>query len=107
MQHCAYLYCFCTPALLCPNRKENNDIFVDDLKDGDKRTIPNPVCTFEEDFAHYPGIMENIVRVGFKKPTPIQVSQINISLFASFICGDKCNPGYFVSWFSHKPGPSS
>uniref|UniRef100_A0A673J9C0 RNA helicase n=1 Tax=Sinocyclocheilus rhinocerous TaxID=307959 RepID=A0A673J9C0_9TELE len=72
VQHCAYLYCFCTPALLCPNRKENNNIFVDDLKDGEKRTIPNPVCTFEEAFAHYPGIMENIVRVGFKKPTPIQ-----------------------------------
>uniref|UniRef100_A0A673J4Y7 RNA helicase n=1 Tax=Sinocyclocheilus rhinocerous TaxID=307959 RepID=A0A673J4Y7_9TELE len=53
-------------------RKENNNIFVDDLKDGEKRTIPNPVCTFEEAFAHYPGIMENIVRVGFKKPTPIQ-----------------------------------
>ncbi len=46
---------------------------MDDLKDGEKRTIPNPVCTFEEAFAHYPGIMENIVRVGFKKPTPIQV----------------------------------
>lgn len=73
VQHCAHLYCFCTPALLCPNRKENNNIFVDDLKDGEKRTIPNPVCTFEEAFAHYPGIMENIVRVGFKKPTPIQV----------------------------------
>ncbi|KAK2896764.1 hypothetical protein Q8A67_011252 [Cirrhinus molitorella] len=53
-------------------RKENNNIFVDDLKDGEKRAIPNPVCTFEEAFAHYPGIMENIVRVGFKKPTPIQ-----------------------------------
>lgn len=53
-------------------RKENNNIFVDDLKDGEKRTIPSPVCTFEEAFAHYPGIMENIVRVGFKKPTPIQ-----------------------------------
>uniref|UniRef100_A0A8C2HRT6 RNA helicase n=1 Tax=Cyprinus carpio TaxID=7962 RepID=A0A8C2HRT6_CYPCA len=50
----------------------SNNIFVDDLKDGEKRTIPNPVCTFEEAFAHYPGIMENIVRVGFKKPTPIQ-----------------------------------
>lgn len=53
-------------------RKENNNIFVDDLKDEDKRTIPNPVCTFEEAFTHYPGIMENIVRVGFQKPTPIQ-----------------------------------
>ncbi|XP_067242678.1 probable ATP-dependent RNA helicase DDX43 [Chanodichthys erythropterus] len=53
-------------------RKENNNIFVDDLKDEDKRTIPNPVCTFEEAFVYYPGIMENIVRVGFQKPTPIQ-----------------------------------
>ncbi|XP_041921229.1 probable ATP-dependent RNA helicase DDX43 isoform X2 [Alosa sapidissima] len=53
-------------------RKENNSIFVDDLKEEEKRPIPNPVCTFEEAFLHYPGIMENIVRVGFTKPTPIQ-----------------------------------
>uniref|UniRef100_A0A673NGX5 RNA helicase n=1 Tax=Sinocyclocheilus rhinocerous TaxID=307959 RepID=A0A673NGX5_9TELE len=48
-------------------RKENNNIFVDDLKDGEKITIPNPVCTFEEVF------------LGFKKPTPIQVLQRNFS----------------------------
>ncbi|KAF7710396.1 hypothetical protein HF521_009268 [Silurus meridionalis] len=64
-------------------RKENNNIFVDDLKEEDsesavsgkefrKRAIPNPVYTFEEAFAHFPEIMENIVRVGFQKPTPIQ-----------------------------------
>uniref|UniRef100_A0AAR2IXB7 RNA helicase n=1 Tax=Pygocentrus nattereri TaxID=42514 RepID=A0AAR2IXB7_PYGNA len=53
-------------------RKENNNIFVDDLKEGEKRIIPNPVYTFEEAFAPYPGIMENIHRVGFQKPTPIQ-----------------------------------
>ncbi|KAG7334006.1 hypothetical protein KOW79_002413 [Hemibagrus wyckioides] len=53
-------------------RKENNNIFVDDLKEEGKRAIPNPVYTFEEAFAHYPGIMENIARVGFQKPTPIQ-----------------------------------
>ncbi|KAG9337986.1 hypothetical protein JZ751_027323 [Albula glossodonta] len=53
-------------------RKENNNIFVDDLKDSEKRPIPNPVYTFEEAFKPYPGIMENIVRVGFAKPTPIQ-----------------------------------
>ncbi|XP_047668414.1 probable ATP-dependent RNA helicase DDX43 isoform X2 [Tachysurus fulvidraco] len=53
-------------------RKENNNIFVDDLKEEVKRAIPNPVYTFEEAFSHYPGIMENIVRVGFQKPTPIQ-----------------------------------
>ncbi|XP_053358502.1 probable ATP-dependent RNA helicase DDX43 isoform X2 [Clarias gariepinus] len=53
-------------------RKENNNIFVDDLKEEVKREIPNPVYTFEEAFACYPEIMENIIRVGFQKPTPIQ-----------------------------------
>ncbi|XP_062850867.1 probable ATP-dependent RNA helicase DDX43 [Trichomycterus rosablanca] len=53
-------------------RKKNNNIFVDDLKEEMKRAIPNPVYTFEEAFACYPEIMENIVRVGFQKPTPIQ-----------------------------------
>ncbi|XP_067369856.1 probable ATP-dependent RNA helicase DDX43 isoform X1 [Channa argus] len=54
-------------------RKENNNIFVDDLKaEGKKRPIPNPCRTFLEAFELYPEIMENIVRVGFLKPTPIQ-----------------------------------
>ncbi|XP_071336120.1 probable ATP-dependent RNA helicase DDX43 [Trachinotus anak] len=54
-------------------RKENNNIFVDDLKEeGEKRPIPNPCRTFLEAFELYPEIMENIDRVGFVKPTPIQ-----------------------------------
>nr|XP_057914001.1 probable ATP-dependent RNA helicase DDX43 isoform X2 [Doryrhamphus excisus] len=54
-------------------RKENNNIFVDDLIDnGKKRPIPNPCRTFLEAFELYPEIMENIERVGFVKPTPIQ-----------------------------------
>ncbi|XP_074532711.1 putative ATP-dependent RNA helicase DDX43 [Halichoeres trimaculatus] len=54
-------------------RKENNNIFVDDLKEeGEKRTIPNPCRTFLEAFEPYPEIMENIEHVGFVKPTPIQ-----------------------------------
>ncbi|XP_026870599.2 probable ATP-dependent RNA helicase DDX43 [Electrophorus electricus] len=53
-------------------RKDNNNVFVDDLKEQGKRVIPNPVYTFKEAFANYPEIMENIVRVGFQKPTPIQ-----------------------------------
>uniref|UniRef100_A0A8C4EZW4 RNA helicase n=1 Tax=Dicentrarchus labrax TaxID=13489 RepID=A0A8C4EZW4_DICLA len=54
-------------------RKENNNIFVDDLKEeGEKRPIPNPCRTFLEAFELYPEIMENIERVGFVKPTPIQ-----------------------------------
>lgn len=56
------------------HRKENNDIFVDDLKEeGEKRLIPNPCRTFLEAFELYPEIMENIEQVGFLKPTPIQV----------------------------------
>ncbi|XP_054248846.1 probable ATP-dependent RNA helicase DDX43 [Indicator indicator] len=53
-------------------RKENNNIVCDDLKEGEKRCIPNPVCTFEDVFEHYPDIMANIRKVGFQKPTPIQ-----------------------------------
>ncbi|XP_054654016.1 probable ATP-dependent RNA helicase DDX43 [Dunckerocampus dactyliophorus] len=54
-------------------RKENNNIFVDDLTDsGKKRSIPNPCRTFLEAFELYPEIMANIERVGFIKPTPIQ-----------------------------------
>ncbi|NXE63492.1 DDX43 helicase, partial [Calcarius ornatus] len=53
-------------------RKENNNITCDDLKEGEKRCIPNPVCKFEDVFEHYPDIMANIRRVGFQKPTPIQ-----------------------------------
>ncbi|XP_034041355.1 probable ATP-dependent RNA helicase DDX43 [Thalassophryne amazonica] len=54
-------------------RKENNNIFVDDLKEGDeKRPVPSPCRTFLEAFEHYPEIMENIRQIGFVKPTPIQ-----------------------------------
>ncbi|XP_014804794.1 PREDICTED: probable ATP-dependent RNA helicase DDX43 [Calidris pugnax] len=53
-------------------RKENNGIICDDLKEGEKRRIPNPVCKFEDVFEHYPDIMANIRKVGFHKPTPIQ-----------------------------------
>ncbi|KAM7408376.1 hypothetical protein PAMA_002206 [Pampus argenteus] len=54
-------------------RKENNNIFVDDLKEeGGKRPIPHPCRTFLEAFELYPEVIENIDRVGFVKPTPIQ-----------------------------------
>ncbi|NWU71429.1 DDX43 helicase, partial [Pterocles burchelli] len=53
-------------------RKENNNIICDDLKEGEKRCIPNPVCKFEDVFEHYPDLMANIRKVGFQKPTPIQ-----------------------------------
>ncbi|NXX74717.1 DDX43 helicase, partial [Urocolius indicus] len=53
-------------------RKENNNIICDDLKEGEKRCIPKPVCRFEDAFDDYPDIMANIRKVGFQKPTPIQ-----------------------------------
>ncbi|XP_055965471.1 probable ATP-dependent RNA helicase DDX43 [Sorex fumeus] len=53
-------------------RKENYNIMCDDLKDGEKRPIPNPTCKFEDAFQCYPEVMENIKKAGFRKPTPIQ-----------------------------------
>ncbi|XP_062429077.1 probable ATP-dependent RNA helicase DDX43 [Rhea pennata] len=53
-------------------RKENNNIICNDLKEGEKRCIPNPICKFEDVFEHYPDVMANIRKVGFQKPTPIQ-----------------------------------
>uniref|UniRef100_A0A8C2HSW3 RNA helicase n=1 Tax=Cyprinus carpio TaxID=7962 RepID=A0A8C2HSW3_CYPCA len=82
-----------------------NNIFVDDLKDGEKRTIPNPVCTFEEAFAHYPGIMENIVRVGFKKPTPIQSQAWPVILKGTELIGiAQTGTGKTLSYLLPDPG---
>nr|XP_056712700.1 probable ATP-dependent RNA helicase DDX43 [Euleptes europaea] len=53
-------------------RKENNNITCDDLKESEKRRIPNPICKFEDAFQHYPDVMANIRKVGFQTPTPIQ-----------------------------------
>uniref|UniRef100_A0A2K5SF57 RNA helicase n=1 Tax=Cebus imitator TaxID=2715852 RepID=A0A2K5SF57_CEBIM len=53
-------------------RKENFNITWDDLKDGEKRPVPNPTCTFDDAFHYYPEVMENIKKSGFQKPTPIQ-----------------------------------
>ncbi|XP_003789733.1 probable ATP-dependent RNA helicase DDX43 [Otolemur garnettii] len=53
-------------------RKENFNIVCDDLKEGEKRPIPNPTCAFADAFQCYPEIMENIKKAGFQMPTPIQ-----------------------------------
>uniref|UniRef100_A0A8C2GGW1 RNA helicase n=1 Tax=Cyprinus carpio TaxID=7962 RepID=A0A8C2GGW1_CYPCA len=85
--------------------RNSNNIFVDDLKDGEKRTIPNPVCTFEEAFAHYPGIMENIVRVGFKKPTPIQSQAWPVILKGTELIGiAQTGTGKTLSYLLPDPG---
>ncbi|XP_030054897.1 putative ATP-dependent RNA helicase DDX43 [Microcaecilia unicolor] len=53
-------------------RKENNNIICNDIKEGEKRAIPNPTVTFEEAFRCFPEVMDTIREVGFLKPTPIQ-----------------------------------
>ncbi|OWK01513.1 hypothetical protein Celaphus_00018744, partial [Cervus elaphus hippelaphus] len=53
-------------------RKENYNIICDDLKDGEKRPLPNPTCNFEDAFHCYPEVMRNLQKAGFQKPTPIQ-----------------------------------
>uniref|UniRef100_A0A1I8HPY8 RNA helicase n=1 Tax=Macrostomum lignano TaxID=282301 RepID=A0A1I8HPY8_9PLAT len=53
---------------------ELNNITVQDLKEesSTKRSIPNPVRKFEEAWSPYPGIMREIMKNGFERPTPIQ-----------------------------------
>ncbi|KAB0355725.1 hypothetical protein FD755_021666 [Muntiacus reevesi] len=53
-------------------RKENYNIICDDMKDGEKRPLPNPICNFEDAFHCYPEVMRNLQKAGFQKPTPIQ-----------------------------------
>ncbi|CAH2108974.1 unnamed protein product [Euphydryas editha] len=63
-----------TPAEVTRWRLANHDIKVNRTFD-DKtglRPIPNPVLTFEQAFKHYPEILGEIYKQGFKKPSPIQ-----------------------------------
>ncbi|XP_075718146.1 putative ATP-dependent RNA helicase DDX43 [Rhinoderma darwinii] len=53
-------------------RRENNNIICDDLKEGQKRPIPNPVCSFEDAFHPFPDVMAALETAGFARPTPIQ-----------------------------------
>ncbi|XP_056421847.1 probable ATP-dependent RNA helicase DDX43 [Hyla sarda] len=53
-------------------RKDNNNIICDDLKEGQKRHIPNPVRNFEEAFQPFPEVMAALEHAGFERPTPIQ-----------------------------------
>ncbi|XP_075125640.1 putative ATP-dependent RNA helicase DDX43 [Leptodactylus fuscus] len=53
-------------------RRENNNIICDDLKEGRKRPIPNPVRTFEDAFKPFPDVMAALKNAGFQRPTPIQ-----------------------------------
>ncbi|KAM8859338.1 putative ATP-dependent RNA helicase DDX43 isoform 2-T2 [Spinachia spinachia] len=91
-------------------RKENNNIFVDDLKEeGDKRPVPSPCRTFLEAFELYPEIMESIEHVGFVKPTPIQsqawpVALSGEDLIAIAQTGTGKTLAYLLPGFIHMDG---
>ncbi|XP_006835738.1 PREDICTED: probable ATP-dependent RNA helicase DDX53-like [Chrysochloris asiatica] len=61
-----------TPMQVANWRRDNFNITCNDLKDGVKRPIPNPTCTFKDAFQNYPEILDSIYKEGFLKPTPIQ-----------------------------------
>ncbi|KAG8513204.1 putative ATP-dependent RNA helicase DDX43, partial [Galemys pyrenaicus] len=85
-------------------RKENYNIMCDDLKDGEKRRIPNPTCKFEDAFQCYPEVMENIKKAGFEKPTPIQAWPIvlqGIDLIGVAQTGTGKTLSYLMPGFIH------
>lgn len=55
-------------------RKENNNITVARVfkEDGVPEDIPNPIWKFEQCFAAYPDLLEEINKQKFAKPSPIQ-----------------------------------
>ncbi|XP_028414614.1 probable ATP-dependent RNA helicase DDX43 [Dendronephthya gigantea] len=62
-------------------RKENNNISVQNVGDDvQNRDIPKPVTTFDEAFKNYPVILNELKRVGFVKPTPIQCQSWSVLL---------------------------
>ncbi|KAM8852255.1 putative ATP-dependent RNA helicase DDX43 isoform 3-T3 [Synchiropus picturatus] len=99
-----------TPEEVSLWRKENNNIYVEDLKEaGEKRPFPNPCRTFLEAFELYPEIMDNIERVGFARPTPIQsqawpVLLIGEDLIAIAQTGTGKTLAYLLPGFIHMDG---
>ncbi|EEC17058.1 ATP-dependent RNA helicase, putative [Ixodes scapularis] len=63
-----------SPEQVAAFRLKNNNIVVNrlDEKEGSTPVPTNPVATFEQAFAHYPEIMNEIYKNKFEKPSPIQ-----------------------------------
>uniref|UniRef100_V5HMB1 RNA helicase n=2 Tax=Ixodes ricinus TaxID=34613 RepID=V5HMB1_IXORI len=63
-----------SPEQVAAFRLKNNNIVVNrlDEKEGSAPVPTNPVATFEQAFAHYPEIMNEIYKNKFEKPSPIQ-----------------------------------
>ncbi|XP_062940586.1 probable ATP-dependent RNA helicase DDX53 [Cynocephalus volans] len=90
-------------------RKENYNVMCDDLKDGEKRPIPNPACEFEDAFRPYTELMKSITRAGFQKPTPVQAQAWPIALKGVDLIGVAQNGtgktlSYLMPGFIHLDG---
>lgn len=53
-------------------REASNNISVINVSKGDDKPIPNPVSTFQHAFQHYPELLVELSKQGFKNPSPIQ-----------------------------------
>lgn len=62
-----------TPSQVAEIRLSNNNISVKRVfSENVSADIPNPVLSFDDCFADYPDLMEEIKKQGFQKPSPIQ-----------------------------------
>ncbi|KAK4299047.1 hypothetical protein Pmani_028637 [Petrolisthes manimaculis] len=53
-------------------REKSFDMQVRHSDESSTEPLPNPVMTFQQAFAHYPEILQEIKNQGFENPTPIQ-----------------------------------
>ena len=72
-----------TPQQVTRIRLENNNISVSRVfasENGAPDEIPNPIWKFEQCFADYPDLLQEIHQQGFEKPSPIQAQSWPILL---------------------------
>ncbi|CAK8698602.1 unnamed protein product [Clavelina lepadiformis] len=67
-------------------RENNFQVSVSDLSEENRAPL-NPVMTFEQAFQHYPDILTEIYKQGFKKPSPIQSQMWPIALSGYDVIG--------------------
>ncbi|XP_066446585.1 probable ATP-dependent RNA helicase DDX43 [Eleutherodactylus coqui] len=68
-------------------RNINNNIICNDLQEGQKRPIPNPVRSFNDAFQPFPEVMAALESAGFQRPTPIQCQAWPIILQGTDLIG--------------------
>lgn len=67
-------------------REANNNIVVKNMTKSNEKIL-NPVQTFQQAFQHYPDIMTEIEKQGFKFPSPIQCQAWPILLSGQDLIG--------------------